>query len=53
MVTSADQTRSFRDMGVIVNNMIESANSDEALQKLIGEVSFISTLFQLARQVQD
>jgi len=53
MVTSADQTRSFRDMGDIVNNMIESANSDEALQKLIGEVSFISTLFQLARQVED
>jgi hypothetical protein len=53
LVTSTDQTRSFRDMGEIVNGMIENAKSDEALQKLIGEVSFIRTLFQLASQVEE
>lgn len=53
LVTSADQTRSFRDMGEIVSQMINSAKNEEALQKLIAEVSFISTLFQLARQVED
>jgi len=53
LVTSADQTRSFRDMGTVVSQMIDSATSDEALQKLIAEVSFFSTLFQLARQVEN
>ncbi|QVL56198.1 MAG: hypothetical protein KFB95_03070 [Simkaniaceae bacterium] len=53
LVTSADQTRSFRDMGKIVNNMIKNANSEETLQKLISEVSFIGTLFQLARRVEN
>jgi len=52
LVTSSDQTHIFRDMGDIVSNMIDSAKSDEALQKLISEVSFISTLFQLARRVE-
>lgn len=53
LVTSTDQTRSFRDMGDIVSSMIDSAKSEEALQKLISEVSFIGTLFQLARRVEN
>jgi hypothetical protein len=37
----------------MVNQMIESSDSPEALQKMISEVSMFRTLFQLARQVED
>ncbi|WP_316359048.1 hypothetical protein [Candidatus Neptunichlamydia sp. REUL1] len=52
LVTSADQTRSFRDMGDIVRNMIDGAKNEQELQKLVSEVSFIGTLFQLVGQAE-
>ena len=52
VITSNEHTRTFRDIGEMVSQMIESSDSPEALQKLISEVSFIRTLFQLARQVE-
>ena len=52
MITSNEHTRTFRDIGEMVSQMIDSSDSPEALQKLISEVSFIRTLFQLARQVE-
>ncbi len=51
-VTSADQTRSFRDMGKIVGDMIDRAENEAELNTLIRELSFIRTLFQLARRVE-
>ena len=53
VITSNEHTRSFRDIGEMVNQMIDSSDSPEALQKMISEVSMFRTLFQLARQVED
>ena len=53
VITSNEHTRSFRDIGEMVNQMIDSSDSPEALQKMISGVSMFRTLFQLARQVED
>jgi len=52
LITSSEKTKTFRDIKEIVLEMIEQSNNDTALAAAVNKVSFISTLFQVAKGVE-
>jgi len=52
LITSSEKTKTFRDIKEIVLEMIEQSNNDTALAAAVNKVSFISTLFQFANEVE-
>ena len=52
IITSSEKTKKFRDMKEIVSEMIENSKNDRALAAVVNKVSFISTLFQFANEVE-
>jgi hypothetical protein len=52
IITSSEKTKKFRDMKEIVREMIEESNDDRGLAAVVNKVSFISTLFQFANEVE-
>ena len=52
IITSSEKTKKFRDMKEIVREMIEKSNDDRDLAAVVNKVSFISTLFQFANEVE-